>query len=72
MSAETMDEQLFFEDFPAGEVAEYGGLDVSADAIVEFAREFDPQPFHLDPEAPLAPTGGSSPPAGTPARSSCG
>ena len=58
MSAETIDEQLFFEDFPAGEVAEYGGLDVSADAIVEFAREFDPQPFHLDPEAPLAPTGG--------------
>ena len=49
---------LFFEDFPAGETAEYGGVDVSAEAIVAFAREFDPQPFHVDAEAAKTATGG--------------
>ena len=42
---------LYFEDFPAGEVKEYGDCLVTTEAIVEFAREFDPQPFHLDDEA---------------------
>ena len=41
-----MPEALTFEDFPAGEVVEYGGVEVSAAEIIEFAREFDPQPFH--------------------------
>ena len=50
--------RLYFEDFPAGEVAEYGGVDVSAEDIVAFAREFDPQPFHVDAEAAKAATGG--------------
>jgi acyl dehydratase len=53
-----MPHALTFEDFPPGEVVEYGGLDVSADDIVAFAREFDPQPFHLDEEAARAATGG--------------
>ena len=53
-----MPEALTFEDFPPGEVVEYGGLDVSADDIVAFAREFDPQPFHVDEEAARAATGG--------------
>ncbi len=42
---------LHFEDFPPGEVREYGDRLVTAEEIVEFAREFDPQPFHLDAEA---------------------
>jgi acyl dehydratase len=50
--------QLFFEDFPAGQVVEYGGVNVTAEAIVAFAREFDPQPFHVDPEAAIVATGG--------------
>ena len=50
--------QLFFEDFPAGEVVEYGGVNVTAEAIIAFAREFDPQPFHIDAEAAKAATGG--------------
>jgi acyl dehydratase len=50
--------QLFFEDFPSGEIVEYGGLSVTAEAIVAFAREFDPQPFHVDAEAAIAATGG--------------
>ena len=44
--------------FLPGEVVEYGGVEVSADEIVEFAREFDPQPFHLDHEAARPATGG--------------
>ena len=42
---------LYFEDFPPGEVVEYGDRMVTAEEIVEFAREFDPQPFHLDEAA---------------------
>jgi acyl dehydratase len=53
-----MKSRLFFEDFPAGEVIEYGGVVMSAEDIVAFAREFDPQPFHVDGEAAKAVTGG--------------
>ena len=40
-----------FEDFEPGQVYELGSKAVTEDEIVAFAREFDPQPFHLDPEA---------------------
>ena len=40
-----------FEDIAVGETAETGALHVTQDETVAFAREFDPQPFHLDPEA---------------------
>jgi acyl dehydratase len=53
-----MQEALTFEDFPPGEVVKYGGLDVSADDIVAFAREFDPQSFHIDEKAGRATRGG--------------
>jgi acyl dehydratase len=39
---------LFFEDFHVGRVFELGDHDVTLDAVVSFARQFDPQPFHLD------------------------
>jgi acyl dehydratase len=39
---------LYFEDFPPGEVVEYGDMEVSAVRIRAFAEQFDPQPFHLD------------------------
>jgi acyl dehydratase len=42
---------LYFEDFSPGEVSEYGDRLVTAEEIVEFASEFDPQPFHLDEAA---------------------
>ena len=42
---------LYFEDFPVGEVVEFGDKLVTAEEIVAFAREWDPQPFHLDAEA---------------------
>ena len=53
-----MPDALYFEDFPLGEVVEYGGVDVSVDEIIAFARDFDPQPFHTDEEAAAAATGG--------------
>ena len=53
-----MPEALYFEDFPLGEVVEYGGVEVSVDEIIAFARDFDPQPFHTDEEAARAATGG--------------
>src|SRR5277367_6838977 len=53
-----MPDALYFEDFPLGEVVEYGGVDVSAADIIAFAYEFDPQPFHTDEEAARAAMGG--------------
>jgi acyl dehydratase len=41
----------WLEDFVAGDVYEFGEIAVSAAEIVDFARRFDPQPMHLDPEA---------------------
>ena len=38
----------FFEDFPPGETLEFGDKLVSEAEIVAFARDWDPQPFHLD------------------------
>jgi acyl dehydratase len=40
-----------FEDFEPGQVLELGSRTVTEDEILGFAREFDPQPFHIDPEA---------------------
>ncbi|HLW90318.1 MAG TPA: MaoC family dehydratase [Roseiarcus sp.] len=42
---------LYFEDFPPGDVREYGETDVSALRVKNFAEQFDPQPFHLDDRA---------------------
>ena len=42
---------LYFEDFTVGDTREFGRYEVTADEIKAFAREFDPQPFHLDEEA---------------------
>jgi len=46
-----MDVRYYWEDFPAGQVREFGATAVTREAIVQFARQFDPQPFHVDDEA---------------------
>ncbi|MFI5012982.1 MAG: MaoC family dehydratase [Hyphomicrobiales bacterium] len=43
--------ELFFEDFPVGASGECGPRKITREEIIAFAREFDPQPFHLDEEA---------------------
>jgi acyl dehydratase len=40
-----------FEDFAVGQVFEFGDATVTEAEIVEFARRYDPQPFHVDAEA---------------------
>jgi acyl dehydratase len=40
----------YFEDFRVGEVLSLGSRTVSEEEIIAFARAFDPQPFHTDPE----------------------
>ncbi|HWV97833.1 MAG TPA: MaoC family dehydratase [Xanthobacteraceae bacterium] len=41
----------FFEDIAVGQQRELGSFTFTADNIKAFARQFDPQPFHLDEEA---------------------
>lgn len=42
---------LYFEDLTPGTRFAHGPVTVTADAIVAFAQEFDPMPFHLDEAA---------------------
>jgi len=43
--------ELYFEDLAPGSVFDLGTTVVDEAEMVAFARRFDPQPFHLDPEA---------------------
>jgi acyl dehydratase len=43
-------EYRYFEDYVAGSVFEYGGIRADEAEIIEFARRFDPQDMHVDPE----------------------
>lgn len=41
----------YFEDFQPGDVIELGSRTITKESIIAFAREFDPQAFHVDEEA---------------------
>ena len=41
----------YFEDFRPGQTVELGSRTVTEEEIVAFARQWDPQPFHVDPDA---------------------
>ena len=41
----------YWEDMPVGSVRDLGSITPTAEEIVAFATQFDPQPFHLDAEA---------------------
>ena len=41
----------YFEDYVTGQVHELGSFGLTQDDIIEFGRRYDPQPFHVDPEA---------------------
>src|SRR5271167_5042318 len=41
----------YFEDYVQGDVQAFGSIAVEADEIIAFAKRFDPQRFHTDPEA---------------------
>jgi acyl dehydratase len=42
---------LYFEDFTVGSKRDLGSHLVTEDEILTFARQYDPQPFHIDKEA---------------------
>jgi acyl dehydratase len=44
-------DQRYFEDYVPGDVHTFGSIAVDADEIMSFARRYDPQVFHTDPEA---------------------
>jgi len=46
--------RYYWEDFPVGHVMDLGGTPVTREAVIEFARQFDPQPFHVDEQAAKA------------------
>jgi acyl dehydratase len=45
--------ERYLEDFAAGQVFNTGRLRVEREQITDFAKKFDPQPFHLDEAAAL-------------------
>jgi acyl dehydratase len=44
-------ENRYFEDYVVGSVYEFGAITVTEEELIDFARKYDPQPFHVDPEA---------------------
>lgn len=47
----TPHKERYFEDYQVGEVVEFGDHLVTTEEIVEFARRYDPQSFHVDEAA---------------------
>ena len=43
--------ELYFEDLEAGQVVDLGTIAVTEEDILGFARQWDPQPFHLGEDA---------------------
>ena len=41
----------YYEDLEIGARQSFGRYDVTREEVLEFARKYDPQPFHLDDEA---------------------
>jgi acyl dehydratase len=42
---------IYFEDLEVGSDRDFGTYDVTREEVIEFARKYDPQPFHLSDEA---------------------
>jgi acyl dehydratase len=42
---------IYFEDLAVGAETDFGSYDVTREEVIEFARKYDPQPFHLSDEA---------------------
>jgi len=41
----------YFEDLEVGQTTQFGSYEVTREEVIEFARKYDPQPFHLSDEA---------------------
>lgn len=42
--------KIFFEDLELGKSDRFGAYEVTRDEVVDFAKKYDPQPFHIDEE----------------------
>lgn len=42
---------LYYEDISVGDTFDLGSYTVTKEEIISFASKYDPQPFHIDPEA---------------------
>ena len=42
---------IYFEDLVVGRETEFGSYEVTREEVLEFARKYDPQPFHIDESA---------------------
>jgi acyl dehydratase len=42
---------IYFEDLTVGAETEFGSYQVTREEVIDFARKYDPQPFHLSDEA---------------------
>ncbi len=51
MSLGCVPDQRYFDDLTIGQTFTSPEYRVTADEIIAFGRQYDPQPFHLDPEA---------------------
>ena len=60
-----------FEQLVVGEEFDFGRLVMTEAAILDFARQFDPQPFHIDPEAAKASVFGGLIASGLHTQSAC-
>jgi acyl dehydratase len=43
--------RMYYEDLATGRTFRTASIDVTAEEVASFAARYDPQPFHLDPEA---------------------
>ena len=41
---------IYFEDLTVGETVTYGTYEVTREEVLDFARKYDPQPFHISDE----------------------
>jgi acyl dehydratase len=42
---------IYFEDLEVGTETDFGSYEVTREEVLDFARKYDPQPFHLSDEA---------------------
>ena len=43
--------ERYFEDYTVGTTDQFGAYEITEREIIDFARRYDPQPFHIDPQA---------------------
>ena len=51
MTSEIPVKDRYYEDFSVGESFTLGSVEMVEEEMIEFATQFDPQRFHIDPEA---------------------